>query len=207
MSVLPQFLFLFQNLPIFISNKTLQGWQRELLGFLWGGKAHRVNKSFLSRPGSLGGFGLPMLEQYYVAAQLRSIYTYLNRKPMLGWCQIEEFFLAPKTLMESVWNYKTERPKSLLLNPFLSLTLRVWDSHRSKVVNSPSIATTFMGQSWFPPALGSKDFLLWKTHGIVRFWDIVQKGKLLTKSQIEQKFKVEIPWFQFRQIHDLFLII
>lgn len=108
----------------------------------------------------MGGFGLPLLEQYYAAAQIQSIYTYLNKQPLLGWSQIEEFYLQPKTLKECVWNRKMERPKSYLMNPFLTLTFRVWDKLRSQVVHSPSIATIFTGQPWFPPALGDKDFLL-----------------------------------------------
>lgn len=92
-----------------------------------------------------------------------------------------------------------------MLNPFLTLTLQMWDSYRSEVVNSPSMATVFMGQSWFPPALGSKDFLIWRTHGIVRIWDVMQKGKFLAKSRIERKYNIEIPWFQYCQLHDLFV--
>lgn len=146
-----------------------------------------------------------MLQHYYAAAQIRSIYTYLKKQPLLGWIQIEESYLRPKTLKESVWNRKVERPKSLLLNPFLTLTLQVWDKYRSSVVNSPSISTVFTGQSWFPPALGDRDFLIWKKHYIVRFWDVMQKGKLLTKAQIEQKYNTEIPWFQYQKLHDLYV--
>lgn len=84
-----------------------------------------MNKQFLSRSGTLGGFDLLLLENYYLAAQLLLIYLsiYLHSQSLPGWCQIEESYLCPITLKECVWNKKMDRPTSLVLNPYLALTL------------------------------------------------------------------------------------
>lgn len=91
MILLPQFIFLFQNLPVMIHSSSFATWQKELVNFVWKNSSRRINKQFLSRPKKLGGFGLPILENYYLAAQLRTIYTYFASTDQLAWIQIEEF--------------------------------------------------------------------------------------------------------------------
>lgn len=74
--IFPQFLFLFQTLPIYISPKTLAKRQQLLINFVWAKSAHRVNQLILSRPTEMGSLGLPHLHSYYMAAQLRVIFAY-----------------------------------------------------------------------------------------------------------------------------------
>lgn len=145
--LLPQFIFLFQNLPVQIPNASFTTWQKELVNFVWKRGPHRINKQFLSRPKKLGGYGLPLLENYYLAAQLRIIYTYLASPELLNWMQIEEFSVGPKRIREIIWCNRASHLVSAELNPFLHLTLRLWDRCRAKLVHQPSIATAFVGQS------------------------------------------------------------
>lgn len=85
MSLLPQFIYLFQNLPVTVPRKSLEAWQREFVNFVWRKDIHRINKQFLSRPKKLGGYGLPILENYYIAAQLQTVYTFLASLNLPGW--------------------------------------------------------------------------------------------------------------------------
>lgn len=100
LKILPQFLFFFQNVPVEIPGKFFETWQRELVSFVWQKGSHRINKQFLSRPEKLGGYGLPILENYYLAAQLQTIYTYMASPDLLGWIQIEESYVYPRSLKE-----------------------------------------------------------------------------------------------------------
>lgn len=102
MSILPQFT-LFQNLPVTISESSLANWQKDFLRFVWKNSSHRISRQFLSRPKKLGGYGLPLLENYYLAAQLRSIYTYLTSPELLGWMQIKKSYISPQSIKELIW--------------------------------------------------------------------------------------------------------
>lgn len=150
--ILPQFLFFFQALPVEIYHKTFLRWQRILTSFVSATSRPRVGFSHLTRPASLGGFGFPDLEVYYTAAQLRPIYSFLRAKVPPGWIHIEESYVKPSYLKDVIWNERRDRPDSVCANPFLLLTLGVWD--RSSGVLAPALSplSSFLGQSWFPPA-------------------------------------------------------
>lgn len=57
-------------------------------GFVWNMCRPRIGVSHLNKPASMGGFGLPDLKGYYMAAQLRPIYSFLKTKESTGWIQI-----------------------------------------------------------------------------------------------------------------------
>lgn len=96
--VLPQFLFLFQALPIEVFHKAFLKWRRILTVFVWAKSRPRVGFSYLTRPTPLGGFGFPDFEVYYAVAQLRPIYSFLRAKVPPGWVAIEEFYAFLKML-------------------------------------------------------------------------------------------------------------
>lgn len=166
-----------------------------------GSNFHRINKQFLSRPKKLGSCGLPILENYYLAAQLHFIYTYLASPEMLGWKQIEESYVSPKCVKEIIWHNKVSGLTTVTLNPFLYLTLKIWDRCKT---HQPSIAAAFLGQPWFPPASSLQVFRTWRAKGIWRFNDIMIKGKFLTKVQLEQKFEAQISWYEYLQVQSMF---
>lgn len=89
-------------------------------------------------------------------------------------------------------------------NLFLHLILKIWDRCKAKVVHQPSIATAFLGQPWFPPAVSPQEFKIWCNKGIWRFHDIMSYGKLLIKSQIEHKFETYIPWYEYQQVYSMY---
>lgn len=93
--ILPQFLFLFQMLPISISLQTLEKWQKMLINFVWFNKSHRISQFVLSRPSKMGFFGLPILQSYFEAAQLRAMFLYLHRSTHRGWVTMEESYYTP----------------------------------------------------------------------------------------------------------------
>lgn len=128
------------------------------MNFVWKQGAHRINKQFLCRPKKLGGFGLPFLENYYIAAQLRTIYAYLASPSRLAWMRIEEFGLSPTSVKEIIWHNKASNVVNPDLNPFLHLTLRVWDKYRTKVIQSPSQATTFLRPALVSPGIFTDNF-------------------------------------------------
>lgn len=125
--ILPQFLFLFQSIPIDIPPKFISKWQRDITKFVWAAKPHRVAKTQLSKPTKMGGYGLPLLQAYYDASQLSVIFAYLHDFSMKSWISIEESVFKPYRLRDILWNLPRDRPKMAYNNPFLSVSLKVWD--------------------------------------------------------------------------------
>lgn len=144
-------------------------------------------------------------ELLYSRAIAHDLYFSKSASPnQLAWIQIEDFCLGSKHIKEIIWQDKASRLIATEMNPFLHLTLRIWDRYRAKVVHSPSQAAVFLGQPWFPAAYPIHTFKAWRMGNIWRLSDIMSKGKLLTKVQLEQKFGVQIPWYEYQQVHSMF---
>lgn len=160
--LLPQFLFLFQSLPIELFPATLGRWQSVLNKFVWNARHPRIGFHHISKPSFEGGFGYPDLKFYYVAAQLRAVYFLLKVVTPPGWVDIEETCVKPFLLKDVTWNARKFRPSSVGCNPFLSLTLKVWDRYWELLAPTPSLVSSFLGQEWFLPARSPYSFLLWR---------------------------------------------
>ena len=68
MVALPRFLYLFQNLPIFLTSAFFKKLDSIVFPLIWGYKAHHISKAHLQKPTEEGGFGLPAFNIYYWAA-------------------------------------------------------------------------------------------------------------------------------------------
>lgn len=73
MLALSRFLYLFQNLPLFLTSKFFKQLDSIILPFLWGYKLPRISKAHLQKPVKEGGFGLPIFKNYYWAANGRAL--------------------------------------------------------------------------------------------------------------------------------------
>lgn len=99
----PKFLFLFQTLLVEITSATFQKWQALFTSFIWKNKKPRIGFHQLNRPSSLGGFGFPELRSYYLAAQMRPIYSFLTADSLDGWCFCEQHTVAPHKIRDVIW--------------------------------------------------------------------------------------------------------
>lgn len=89
MNILPCFLFLFQNLPLYIPLVNFKYWEGLLRKFLWDEKKPRVKLKILKLRRNKGGFALPNLINYYYSAQVRLIITMLQNRWGPKWKKIE----------------------------------------------------------------------------------------------------------------------
>lgn len=70
---LPRFLYLFQNLPIYLNASFFKKLDSIILAFVWGYKTHRIAKAHLKKSSKVGGLGLPVFKHYYWAANSRAL--------------------------------------------------------------------------------------------------------------------------------------
>ena len=71
--ILPQFLFLFQTLPIVVPENYFKNCNRIILNFIWNNKKQRIKFKTLCKPKEEDGLGLPNLQGYSLATQLLTI--------------------------------------------------------------------------------------------------------------------------------------
>lgn len=73
MVALPRFLYLFQNLPVFLPLSFFKQLDSVILSFVWAGKPPCISKAHLHRNVNKGGLGLPVFRHYYWAANARAL--------------------------------------------------------------------------------------------------------------------------------------
>lgn len=168
----PKFLFFFQMLPIEITSDTLRKWQALLNSFVWKAGRPRIGFQHLNKPSSLGGFALPDLRFYYLAAQVRPIYSFLIADSTEGWRLCEQTAVTPYAIRDVIWCGKADRPPEAVTNPFLACTLKSWDCCRNTLAPGISPMSSFLGQRWFLPAWTPGSFTAWRSHGLSRLFDI-----------------------------------
>lgn len=78
MVTLPRFLYLFQNIPIFLPSSFFKQLDSIICSFVWNYKPPHISKRHLQRPTAFGGLGLPVFKQYYWAANAR-VLTYWQK--------------------------------------------------------------------------------------------------------------------------------
>lgn len=69
-NITPKFLYLFQNIPVFISKKNFSFHDRILSNFIWDGRQPWISKAILQRPKTSDGMSMPNLLYYYWAILL-----------------------------------------------------------------------------------------------------------------------------------------
>lgn len=157
--------------------------------------------SHLSKTTKLGGLGLPLLLPYYVASQLRTLYTYLHGCKNKSWAQIKEMLMTPYDLQDITWNKTKERPKMIWTNPFLTITLKIWDNFYPIFTSHIFPIFSFLCHSWFSSCCSPQSFPIWRQNNIYRLKDILHNGKMIIKQQLEETHVVIIPWYQYFQTH------
>lgn len=70
---LPRFVYLFQNLPVYLPHSFFKQLDSVIFPFIWGYKAHRISKAHLHKPKELGGLALPVFRHYYWATNARAM--------------------------------------------------------------------------------------------------------------------------------------
>ena len=65
MVALPRFLYLFQNLPIYLPLHFFKQLDSVVLSFVWADKPPRISKAHLQKNVKSGGLGLPVFRHYY----------------------------------------------------------------------------------------------------------------------------------------------
>uniref|UniRef100_A0A8C5QFF9 Reverse transcriptase domain-containing protein n=1 Tax=Leptobrachium leishanense TaxID=445787 RepID=A0A8C5QFF9_9ANUR len=189
MNILPRILFLFQTLPLLLTQRDLAGLQQAIDSFIWQNKRHRVARRILYRPKTRGGLGLPNLYLYYCAAQLTQVVAWHSPASARRWVALEFTFMFPDRPDLYIWLPRTSRPILRTACPSILTSLRLFELARKKfaLVGAPSPLTPLLRNREFPPGLRASDFGGLVGAGLLRYRDLYQNGRLITFSELQER--------------------
>ena len=113
-------------LPLNINSTTFKHWDRMLLKFIWVNKKPRVKMKTLKQTKRLGGLALPDLQNYYKAAHIQTVQTWLTEEKT-KWKLIE---LAPCRGKEKILPFLDSKLQLKIDNKSFQNTFRVWNKVR-----------------------------------------------------------------------------
>lgn len=129
-NVLPRLLFLFQSLPIKIPMSTFNMLNKWISKFIWQNKRPRIKLKTLMCPKEVGGLNVPNLKNYYFAAQLRSIITWVCQEDDTIWYRMEQADCQDIFLDTIPFLNLDVLPKKKIANEWVRTTLSIWSNIR-----------------------------------------------------------------------------
>lgn len=205
MIFLPQILYLFQNIPVFLTKSFFKKIDSIMLPFLWNYKTPRIGKKHLHKPKTSGGLSLPNFIMYYWACAFKSLNFYnkiLDSTPT--WLLIEQedchpyspaaIVLSPIPLNKSLYGY----------NPIIHNSIRIWKQVKSHFAfKSISISLPIVKNPSFTPSTLDFMFSDWDRKGIHCIRDLYIQGTFASFIQLQKKFKLPgNNFFRYLQIRD-----
>lgn len=73
MVALTRFLYLSQNLPIYLTKSFFKILDSITFSFIWGFKVHRISKAHLEKPKELAGLAMPVFQHYFWEANVSAL--------------------------------------------------------------------------------------------------------------------------------------
>ena len=206
---LARFLYLFQNLPIFLTKSFFKLLDSIIMPFIWGFKAHRISKTHLQKPREKGGFGLPCFQHYYWAANLRALafwgdgYNLEISTSTPAWVAIEKKDIKDSSLPALLFS-TPGLPNTKVKNRIIINCLKIWQQIK-KCCKLPgtSIYAPVCHNHAFPPALSDATFYSWRQKGIVVLKDLYIDKHFASFTQLKDKFALpQTHFFRYLQVRN-----
>lgn len=206
MNILPRFLFLFQALPVEVTQTQFTSWDKIISRFIWEGKRPRIKYGTLQLPKEKGGMALPKLREYYQASQLKYIYCWCNPFYSSRWKDIEVGTLEQpiQSFLGDKENYDKNK---MYLNPIIKHTFSVWFG----IIKTLKIQKHVKKLKWvshdkkFVPAKLDQSYKYWERKGITAWCVLENNGRLESFQNLEQRFELgRHDFFRFLQMRDYY---
>lgn len=205
MNVLPKFLYLFQNLPIFLTKSFFLNLDSQISAFIWNKKQPRIGKNVLQMPRTWGGMSLPNFRYYYWAANIRTLmYWMRSDADNLSWLILEKASIertSPAALLCSKLPFN--KPISNFTSNITVIhTLKIWNQfRRSFNMTELLLAAPVTKNHMFAPSIIDNAFDSWSQIGIKSLYDLYIEDKFASFEQISQKFGIhKSDFFRYLQV-------
>lgn len=196
-NIVPKFINLFQNIPIFNSKKEFKSLDRMFSNFIWDGKQPRISKAFLQRPKTSGGMSVPNLHYYYWGLQHSESYcTYPKRSSWAGVWLGEDRSTWSSFSLPLPLAFRTSHT-----NQVVAHTLKIWTQFRKLL--KASLIAPIMTNHLFAPAQLDLSFRAWHGNGIRVIEDLYVEGIFASFAQLAEKFSLpQSHHFRYFQVRD-----
>ena len=207
MNILPRMLYLFQCLPVRIPSKQFLEWDRLIARYLWQGKKARIKFKTLQLRKEKGGMGLPCLQEYYYAAQLRPLVCLCSPSYTAAWKEIEGTMVKgiPITalLNDNKLQEEQEIPEDSITGSFLKSWQEITKICRFK--NTSKIMRWCAYDSDFSPNKLDGRFKTWITRGLTSYYSFVHKGVFQSFETLQKDHGLgKDDFFRYLQVRDYF---
>lgn len=126
MNILPRLLYLFQNLPVELSEKELKELDKIISRFIWQGAKPRIRYRTVQLPKGTGGLARPCLKKYFWAAQLRVLFNLCDPDYSARWKEIEEGLMERFPIQAIMSDDKLWSSREKNVNSWLGLSMEIW---------------------------------------------------------------------------------
>lgn len=205
MVFLPQYLYLLQNLPVFITKSFFKKLDSIVMPFIWNYKSHRIKKEHLTKHKSIGGLSLPNFMYYYWATNLRIISLLLDDTALLPkGLQMERedclpysvgaILLSPTPLASTLYNN----------NPVIKSTIKILKQMiKNFKLKTLSLCIPISSNPSFQPSCVDGAFNVWRDFGICTLNDLYSNDIFMTFQQVQERFGLpNSNFFRYLQIRN-----
>ena len=190
MVCLPQLLYLFQNLPIFLSKTYFKKLDSMILSFIWNYKTHRIRKGHLCKSKTNGGLALPDFVRYYWAANIRCISYWLDETVLLAsWLDIEREDCFPYSIGAIVMSPIHLKKSYYSYNPIIHSTIQIWRQISKQLkLRKLSFTLPIAANPSFTPSIINGGFDRWKEFGLYSVGDLYIGGSFASFQQLQENY-------------------
>lgn len=210
MVVLPRFLYIFQNIPVFIPLYNFNKLDSIISSFIWNNKLARISKKHLFKRKAEGGFSLPHFKLYYWSGNMNVLLHWRNGLPLAhcnqedipSWLQIEMSSCGATSLPALLNNPAKMKPPPYIKNPIILHSLRIWKQIQLFLgLPKVYIDSPICHNHAFSSALMDPVFFMWKAKNIVFIQDLYFEGNLVSFQWLRQTYDLlSTHLFRFLQI-------
>ena len=207
MNILPRLLYLFMCLPVNVSAKQFNEWDKQISRFIWNGRKPRIKYLTLQLNKEKGGMALPNLKDYYNAAQLRFVVSWCDETITAKWKAMEtnsqdipvQAMLGDKQLAKSNMDK---------LDPITSFTLQTWFNvvKRLKLEKESKKLRWVAYDTAFEPGRLDQRFRSWSSKGITSYSKITEANKIQSFQFLKDAYDLEkTDFFRYLQLRHYFI--
>ena len=203
MVILPRLLYLFQSLPLDISDQQFQEWDKHISRFIWQGRRPRIRYQTLQLAKNKGGVALPCLKDYYTAAQLRPLICWCNPEYCARWKEIESAISDEFPIQAAIGDKRLLNNLKELGNPWICLSLKMWN----KVIAQNNLKDAVKVLRWcafdpdFLPKNWDARFKRWGSQGLTAYCTFLHKGTMNSFQNLKGQFGLDKDdFYRFLQV-------
>uniref|UniRef100_A0A3B3E0S0 Reverse transcriptase domain-containing protein n=1 Tax=Oryzias melastigma TaxID=30732 RepID=A0A3B3E0S0_ORYME len=205
---LPRFLYLCQNLPIYLTSAFFKDLDSIVLSYVWNNKNARISRVHLQKPRIKGGLGLPVFRHYYWAANIRALMFW--RQGALDsltpaaplWLRMEANSVNDSSLPAMLFS-KFEKPEALKdLHFVLKQSVKILNQVRTFLaLPETSIYTPICYNHSFSPPWLDKSYHDWRRKGLISIKDLYTNGDFSSFSQLQEQYNLpNSHFFRYLQV-------